>query len=633
MGVPVRPLLLLAPLAALAAAQPDGLGFDPADSNGLVRAASIYFAPENEILFRMRDSYGNYREFERGSLSDTSLWSVRGWHGLMHGNHVLIESGRGVKGGTAYYIFENGRLVEFGQKGKKHKFGPPRPVTDGGAPYYFVDPDNVQPERAGKGASTAPKGMSKEVQRELKKKWAKSGRLRWPFENPNENGFLYLSLALLSTALFFFAKPIVRIIGGVCFVAASAALVMTASRGSFLAFAFGLVPAFALQFRKLVRSKTFWIVAGIVLATAVGWFATHELRLLTRGFTKKTKWSNETRIEMWKTAPQMMAEAPKGWGGMHVNQAHAVGRAYGDWYDDLSTVSLSGSLVNDHLTRLVGYSNLGRFVYLFLWFGLLALMGYTAVRTKRAVALGVFMALAVAGWFNAVLMNKFLWSVPAVAAALFLAGRPWRSWRLRTLLLLVVGAAVLAAGVLGGIVLYGRANMKRGYPIRVSGGQVLVKGESPDIWIVDDGKALGGVLSCRDIRRYYFQHPAAPALGYVCSVHDLPRSKCRRLVLAGDAGVKWLDWLREMADNGINVGGLIPDEVVFISPIFVPSELPEPFIKSCKVTYVIGEFVAQYFREAFTAPPEGHLPDGMDVIVVRGMELYIPNWMQFALGD
>lgn len=55
MGVPVRPLLLLAPLAALAAAQPDGLGFDPADSNGLERAASIYFAPENEILFRMRD--------------------------------------------------------------------------------------------------------------------------------------------------------------------------------------------------------------------------------------------------------------------------------------------------------------------------------------------------------------------------------------------------------------------------------------------------------------------------------------------------------------------------------------------------------------------------------------------------
>ena len=48
---------------------------------------------------------------------------------------------------------------------------------------------------------------------------------------------------------------------------------------------------------------------------------------------------------------------------------------------------------------------------------------------------------------------------------------------------------------------------------------------------------------------------------------------------------------------------------------------------------MIGEFVAQYFREAFTAPPEGHLPDGMDVIVVRGMELYIPNWMQFALGD
>ena len=46
----IRSLLLLLPLAALAAARPEGLGFDPAASNALEYAASIYIAPENEFL-------------------------------------------------------------------------------------------------------------------------------------------------------------------------------------------------------------------------------------------------------------------------------------------------------------------------------------------------------------------------------------------------------------------------------------------------------------------------------------------------------------------------------------------------------------------------------------------------------
>ena len=632
MVAPLRSVLLLLPLAALAAVQPAGLGFDPAASNGQERAASIYIAPENEFLYRMRNPDGSYREFQMNEIDSSgpfqTLWSPHDWKGAVreNGGLIFVESGANVPGGRAAYLFRKGRLVQFEQKGKVWRIplDTPRPPTEGQPPYYFVDQTLAEVTGAvdrQDGAAHAPKGMAKEVERELKKKWAKSGRLRWPFENPNENGFLYLSLALLSTALFFFPKPGAKILGGVCFAAASAALVMTASRGAFLAFACGLAPAIALNFRKLARSRAVWILAAVVLATAVGWFATHESRLLTRGFTKKTKWSNDTRIEMWTTAPQMIAEAPKGWDGMHVNRMHMVGRAYVDWYNRLSEISLSGSLVNEHLTRLVGYSQVGRFLYLFVWFGLLALMAYTAVRTKRAVALGVFVALAVAGWFNAVLMNGYLWGVPLAALVLFLSRSPWRVWRARTVGLLGAGAALLAAVTLAGIVMYGRSTVKRGYPIFVADGQVRVKGDSPDIWIVDDGKALGGVLACRDIRRHYLRHRSSPPVGYVRRVEDLPK-KVRRLVLAGDAGDAWL---RRLSEGGLDAQRNVPEEVVFITPPFPPSALPEPFLKSCKVRLVVGEFKTRYEADEYVRPPAW-------VTVVPGMELYIDNWMRFAVN-
>lgn len=623
MTLRISSLLLL--LAATSAAAPERLGFDPSTSNGLASAASIYFAPENSFLFRMRNPDGSYREFQKSEVDSSApvqkLWSPRGWKGALRVRKglVYVESGGKVKGGRAVYLFNNGSLVQFEQAGKVHRFpaNSPRPPTAGGVPYYFGD-EEAGPDADGAdkpGAHGRSGGMTKEVQRELRKKWAKSGRLRWPFDNPNENGFLYLSLALLSSYLFFFSRRGVRIAGGVCFAAASAALVMTASRGSFLAFAAGLAPLVALNFAKVVKSKAVWVLAGVVLLSAVAWFATHDSKLLSRGFSKKSRWSNETRIEMWATAPQMIAEAPNGWGEMH------VGRAYMDWYDSLSRISLSGSLINDHLTKLVGYSRIGRFTYLFVWFGLLSLTAYAAARTRRAVALGVLLALAVASWFNAVLMNIFIWGVPVAAIALFAAERPWRVWRARTVGIMLGGSALLAVAVLAGLSIAGGSSPSRGYPIHVVDGQVRVKNRNPSTWIVDDGRALGGVLSCCDIRRFYAANPSAPGVGYVRSVENLPK-KVRRLVLAGSAGD---EWLRRMSEGGVEAQRSIPEEVVFITPPFPPSALPEPFLKSCKVRLVIGEFVARYFADEYGNPPPW-------VTVVPGMELYIDGWMRFVVN-
>ena len=164
--------------------------------------------------------------------------------------------------------------------------------------------------------------------------------------------------------------------------------------------------------------------------------------------------------------------------------------------------------------------------------------------------------------------------------------------------------------------------MEGDVPILITNGQARVNGDNPGIWIVDDGKALGGVLACGDIRWYYHRNPASPAVGYVHDIKYLPDEKIHRLVLAGDAGDAWLRW---MTEGGEERQQNTPDEVVFISPPFPPSALPEGFLQSCKVTFLIGEFAARYSPDEFQNPPAW-------VTIIKGMELYHPGWMAFVAG-
>ena len=186
---------------------------------------------------------------------------------------------------------------------------------------------------------------------------------------------------------------------------------------------------------------------------------------------------------------------------------------------------------------------------------------------------------------------------------------------------ITVGIAALAAiGIQYGLMAAGGGKPARGYPIHVDKGRVYVKGINPQVWIADDGKALGGVLACKDIRGYYAYDPRTPSVGYVSRVKDLP-DNINRLVLAGEMGDKWM---RMMSKGGVDIQTKVPKEVVFISPPFPPSALPEGFLKSCKVSIVIGEFTARYEPEYDNPPPW--------VKVVPAMELYITGWMQYALG-
>jgi hypothetical protein len=68
----------------------------------------------------------------------------------------------------------------------------------------------------------------------------------------------------------------------------------------------------------------------------------------------------------------------------------------------------------------------------------------------------------------------------------------------------------------------------------------------------------------------------------------------------------------------------LPKSVVFVSPPFQPSDIPEGVLKCCRVKVLVGEFAARY------EPGYANVPDW--VMVVPGMERYILRWMWYVMG-
>lgn len=605
----VQILLALAPAALPAAVE--RLGFDPATN--AQEAASAYIAPESIVFYRMRLPNGNCYEFEHDFARPHVLRGPAGWKGRITGDDISVVSGPRLEGGRAKFKFRLGRLVEFSQGKNKISFPyeTPREATRGGAPVYVGDELSLSlpKDKAHKKAVSIAKGV-------MAGKWRKSGRLSWPSENPNVNGFLYASAAIFASFFFYMRRRAVKIAGAALFVAAFGATAATASRGALLALAVALAPGFLLHARQLLKSKAFWSVAVLAALVAGCWFATHDTRMFSRGFGKGS-WSNEVRLEMWKTAPAMMYEAPDGWGFTH------VGRAYMDWHQPLDSISLPGSLMNDHLTRMAGWGDTGRYLYLFAWLAAFSLLGSLALRTKNAAPLGAVLLVAVATWFNPVSTAAVMWILPVATVALAALLRPWRGFRFGRCLSLLAASSALALGVLEIVKAAGAKEAARA-DVRIAArdGRVMVKASNPKIWIVDDGKALGGLLACKEIRAWYNVDPSAPAVGYVRSVEALPEGKIKRLVLGGKAGAEWMDMVVKKIGGGARIE--LPGEVVFISPPFPPSALPSDFVEQCNAKIVVGEFAARWQKEYANPPPWA--------IVVPAMELYIPGWMRFAAG-
>ena len=555
-----------------------------------------YFAPiTSGAIWRMRTQDGEIREFEADPRKPGRLIGVGGWWAAMlKGGVISVHAPATGEYPPLVYNFENGRLASLDVEGRHCRFGYPDPLVYDDGIIKPLWPD-------------AKKTTREEFARETTM-WKDGRRLTLWFASPNQAGaFLsFVFLVFFGAAVALRRGKALRIASAVLAAVAFAAIVWTASRGALLGTCLGAAAMAVCDGRirsRLTARRLVIVVVACAVVAAGAFFAMYSGARSRQSDLK----SDSTRIELWKAAPVMMCASPLGWDGFN-----GVGKAYSDWFAPAEDVRFRLNLVSDHITMLVGHGWLGGCLYLFVWFAGLALLGAFAWRGGSAVPLGVWTSLGVAASLNVVMFAPTVLWIPCAVLLVLAFDRRW----LR--LGLAGGCALFGVGssavVLGGFFVAGSCFASSAPEVHRSGGRIAVNGKTPDIWIVDDGESLGGVLAPRDIRAFYGRHPAAPAVGYVRDFADLPEKGFKRLVLAGTAAE---DLMVPYSRDPDSVA--VPEELVFLSPQFPPSAIPDELREKSRVIMVIGEFAARYWEE-FSKPPDW-------VGIIPGAEVYIPGWM------
>ena len=563
-----------------------------------------YFAPASRASFKTVSSGSEPRIFDRDDPAAAGkLCSADGWTATFgDGGLVTVES-PGETGVKTVWEFDRGRLVAHasGRSRKTVAYDTPRAAPSGVlTPLAYFE--------------FSPEYLEEQKERVLEGKWDGTGRLRFPFENPNHSGALYCQLALLAIAAAIAFRGKTRIAASAAAAAFFVCIVLTGSRGSLVGFAAGLLPAAVFRFRAALRSRVFWISVAAAVAATACWFGLLHSDHLLRGFSGGgLGWSNAIRLDMFRLAPRMMVDAPEGWGFV------GAGRAYFDWYQPIDDMYMTGSLMNDHLTTLANCGWAGRFLY-FLAASLFFFLSFSfARREKSLMPASVLFATAVMSCFNPLLSKNWLLAVPAFAACRLAV----QAFNVRGRRLVVLSGSSLIAAVALTLAVFCAGSLTPppdGLRIAATGRQVRVSGMQPAAWIVDDGQgALGGIFACKDLREFYRFLPGSPSVGYVRSIKDLPERGIRRLVLSGKAANDWLLRLSEEPEARKS----LPSEVTFVSPPFAPSEIPGALFHFCRVRVVVGEFAARFQPEYGKSLPF--------VEIVPGMERYILRWMSFAM--
>lgn len=385
----------------------------------------------------------------------------------------------------------------------------------------------------------------------------------WGLGNPNKTAAL---IATLMVGLWILAY--IRRWGFwaalVGFAALGVCLVHTFSRGGLVALFFGLVPVLLMAPRPWPWKRIIGVVTAIWVIVGFSVYLQAYERL-GQGVVQEDR-SITNRLELWKSAPAMMLDAPGGWG------LGNSGKAFMEWYQPLDHNEPYRTMVNSHLTWLVEFGWIGRFLYLTGWLAVFMICLPDARSRWLAVPFGVWLAFLVSAIFSSVAEERWVWVVPGLA---LLAATAWRIktgiWPKPAGWLIPPIVAILALLL---VLIFGRGSEIQ----RVKSAVVIGKG-TPTIWVATDEKVLGARPG--RMLRTFKQELDGACLGIVADLKELPDVSGTTVILAGRFSSDPSDTVRKLADA---------TSVLLVNPAIFPEEVGEMGKLNGKLTVVIGGF-------------------------------------------
>lgn len=419
----------------------------------------------------------------------------------------------------------------------------------------------------------------------------------WGLGNPNKTAAL---IATLMVGVWFMAYIWRRgfWVSLMLFLALSVCMIHTFSRGGLIAAFAGLIPLLIYAPRPWPWKRITAVLISVWVAVGFSIYIQANERY-TKGIAQEDR-SITNRLKLWSAAPAMMKDAPGGWG------LGKSGQAYMDWYQPLDQHEGYRTMVNSHLTWLVEFGWLGRFLYLFGWTS--ALIICLPIQRARwlSVSFGIWISFAIAATFSSVGESPWLWITPLTSLLAVLLYR-WRRRVWPAPPLALVPPSFAAVAVLGALLAFPHTNVRK-----TAEGVIVGQGE-PTTWVFVDrqvlgkqyGRTLRGNLPVSEKR----------TIGLVEGSDARPKrnESIQQLILTGHFTTD--AQLERMLQNA--------KEIFLVAPRLFPQELPLSAEVLQKITILIGEF-------SQTPASTSWAQEGK-VRLLPGIGDFLPDWPSHLL--
>ena len=387
-------------------------------------------------------------------------------------------------------------------------------------------------------------------------------RLDFGFGNPNKTAVLLGQLALVSLVFFKFGKfgKVSSILLSLFF---SLCVVHTFSRGGIIALlgGFGIIfvcLAQRLSKRTILLFFTFW---GLIISYSI-YLGLGER--FVHAFTGDPSVSN--RIEIWKHAPDMMADAPGGWG------LGKSGESYLRWYQDAEDTEEYRTLVNSHLTWLVEFGWPMRVVYVFAW---LLVFAICAPGKISPIPFAVWLSFFIASVFSSVAEEWALWLIPLGCLVYACYSKYKTTKLLHTNVVLVLMLASTA------LILLPFA-LRKGSLVHFDGDSLTYGCGPIYAAVLIDTNVLGKTQYAKTLRQIYNDY----FIGR--SIMLIEADKTANIPF----GIPLIVCVGERRMPPDMVKDVFPTQVSVINPCFDPSE----YMKARNISIIVGEFARKVNR-------------------------------------
>ncbi|MFA6175303.1 MAG: O-antigen ligase family protein [Phycisphaerae bacterium] len=406
-------------------------------------------------------------------------------------------------------------------------------------------------------------------------------RLDWGFGNPNRTAALIACLMIACWGLSLFKRWGFWVALGL-FSVLGVCLVQTFSRGGLVGLLAGGTALLFFADRPWPKARVLSLIVAVALLSCYAVFVSASERYAS-------SWQGDpsvtNRLELWKSVPKMIVDAPDGWG---LGQSQ---EAYIQWYQSPEREERFLNLVSLHFTLLAELNWPLRVAYLLLWVGGFLLTWPGKGLRMLAVPFGIWTTTFVAGIFT-----HFSTSWPAyfpailtllVATGVRVAKSQWPSQRI------LLGSLASVFVALGLVYCVGRSSPS----IQIARNGIIVGEGQPAAWICVDRAVVGNSYG-KALRKHMASTRDCPSIGIATDLGKIPHQST--VVVCGKASSA----LREIA----------PRRLILLNSSLAPQDLET--IPLAEKYVIFGEFSQSPARQAWKG----------DAQIISGLGDFLPSW-------